>query len=267
MNFRKLRKYRRIFYLIGIIILIVVFFSIQKKYNNTICANIKVVVLDSNEAKFISQSSIIRYLGRNYTNDIIGNTFKNINLSDIETNLTDNPFVKSAEVFRNSDDNVEIHVYQIHPILRIFDKRDNSYYLDEDGNFIPTSLNFASYVTIFNGNIPALDTNIISQNLNIEDTIIKNKIFKDCYLLAKELKKNSFTNKLIDQVYVNDQYEFELIPKIGNFRIILGNLDNIDNKIKNLEAFYKQAAPRVGWNKYSKINLKYTNQIVCTIKK
>lgn len=267
MNFRKLRKYRRIFYLIGIIILIVVFISIRRKYNNTICANIKVVVLDSNNAKFISKSSIIRYLGKNYKKDIIGNTFNNIKLSDIETNLTNNPFVKRAEVFRNKDNDVEIHVHQIHPILRVFDIKNNSYYIDKGGYFIPTSPNFASYVTIFSGNIPVLNKNIISQNMNIEDTIVKNKIFKNCYLLAKELKKNSFTDQLIDQVFVNNQNEFELVPKIGNFRIILGNLDNLEDKIRNLEAFYKKAAPKVRWNKYSKINLKYTNQIVCTFKK
>ena len=33
--------------------------------------------------------------------------------------------------------------------------------------------------------------------------------------------------------------------------------------MNNLLAFYKQAMPKVGWNAYKTINLKYTNQIVC----
>ncbi|MEA3451904.1 MAG: cell division protein FtsQ, partial [Bacteroidota bacterium] len=59
---------------------------------------------------------------------------------------------------------------------------------------------------------------------------------------------------------------FELIPKIGDFRIILGSIDSIDTKIRNLKAFYQHAGSKISWDKYSKINLEYTNQIVCTKK-
>ncbi|MCD7935525.1 MAG: cell division protein FtsQ, partial [Tannerellaceae bacterium] len=33
-----------------------------------------------------------------------------------------------------------------------------------------------------------------------------------------------------------------------------------------LQVFYEQAIPKVGWDKYSLINLKFKDQIVCTKK-
>jgi hypothetical protein len=33
-------------------------------------------------------------------------------------------------------------------------------------------------------------------------------------------------------------------------------------KFKNLKIFYKQALPKVGWDKYKLINIKYINQVV-----
>ena len=266
MNFKKIKKYRRIFYLLAIILAIVILSAVHRKYVNTLCADIKVVVLDSSQARFITQNTVIDYLTRTYKKNIIGNTFKNINLYDIESDLKDNPFIKKAEVFRNNNDMLEIQIQQRQALLRIFDKKNNTYYIDNEGNFMPTSSNFAPYVPIFSGNIPAIETTRKHKLLNIEDTTLKNNIYSKCFQMAKELKRNHFTYELIDQVVVNPQKEFELIPKIGNFKIIFGSLNDAEKKIRNLEAFYKQVGPKIGWNKYSKINLEYTNQIVCTIK-
>ncbi len=266
MILKKLKKYRRIFYLFAIIFAIIILSAVHKKYTNTICSDIKVVVLDSNKARFISQNTIIDYLTRTYKKDIIGNIFKNINLFEIESDIKKNPFVKDAEVFRNNDDILEIQIQQRHALLRIFDKKNNSFYIDDEGNFMPTSHNFAPYVPIFTGDIPAIERTQKHKITNIRDLKTKNNIYYKCFQMAKDLKKNNFTDELIDQVVVNTQNEFELIPKVGNFRIIFGSLKEAGKKIRNLEAFYKQAAPKTGWNKYSKINLKYTNQIVCTKK-
>ena len=43
-------------------------------------------------------------------------------------------------------------------------------------------------------------------------------------------------------------------------------LTDINEKLENLYQFYKQAMPLKGWQTYSDISLKYSNQIVCTKK-
>jgi hypothetical protein len=57
--------------------------------------------------------------------------------------------------------------------------------------------------------------------------------------------------------------EVELIPRAGDHVVVLGQLDGYEKKLDNLMLFYRQAAPAEGWGKWSRINLKYDNQIVC----
>ncbi|MEA3452003.1 MAG: hypothetical protein U9Q83_08905, partial [Bacteroidota bacterium] len=112
MILKKLRKYRRIFYLLGIIISVIVLFSVRKKHVNTICDKIIVTVLDSNSARFITQNTMIEYLTIKYEQNIVGNTFKNIKLSEIEDIIIDNPYISEVEVFRKNGDILEIQVRQ-----------------------------------------------------------------------------------------------------------------------------------------------------------
>lgn len=95
---------------------------------------------------------------------------------------------------------------------------------------------------------------------NIEKEFAKN----DLYNFVLFLQKDRFWNDQIVQIYVNADHDVELVPLVGNQRILLGSLDDYPEKLEKLRLFYDQAIPKVGWEKYSMINLKYKNQIVCT---
>ena len=47
-----------------------------------------------------------------------------------------------------------------------------------------------------------------------------------------------------------------MVPIMGNQRIILGDIEELDDKIFRLKTFYQEAMSRMGWNKYKTINLK-----------
>ena len=46
--------------------------------------------------------------------------------------------------------------------------------------------------------------------------------------------------------------------------VYLGKLENFENKLARLKEFYQKGLNQVGWNKYSRINLEFSNQIICT---
>ena len=77
------------------------------------------------------------------------------------------------------------------------------------------------------------------------------------------LEEDDFWNDWIGQIYVDSDNNVELIPRVGNHKVVLGTFDDYQTKLENLRLFYEQAIPKVGWEKYSEINLKYKNQIVC----
>ena len=57
--------------------------------------------------------------------------------------------------------------------------------------------------------------------------------------------------------------EIELVPRVGNHTILLGDITNYQEKLRKLYLFYEKGVNQVGWNDYKEINLKFRNQIVC----
>ena len=77
------------------------------------------------------------------------------------------------------------------------------------------------------------------------------------------LRNDEFWDALVEQIVVEKGNEVVLIPKVGNFRIVLGTLDDMNEKLENLRLFLREGIVLKGWNVYKEINLKFKNQIVC----
>ena len=101
-----------------------------------------------------------------------------------------------------------------------------------------------------------------------KDSALSNaSVLDDIYELAKYLASDSLMSGLITQAYVNEEREIELYPAVGNQKIIFGDATGIEDKFEKLKTFYKEGLNSINnWNKYSTINLKYKNQVVCTKK-
>jgi len=226
---------------------------------------LNVVVLDSAVSKYVTQSSINEYL---YISgyDIVGNKFKNIDLAKLKKELDKEFYIKEVDIYRSENGVIEVKVTQKIPIARIYTLSGLSFYIDVEGTFLPIFKNYASYVPVFNGNIPQPDDSCFVHRHNVSDTFYIKTVYKEIYDLTMLLRKNNFLKFIIDQIYVAPENEYEMIPKIGDFLIMFGNIEDAEIKLRNLEAYFKEGAPKLGWNRYSSINLKYTNQIVCTKK-
>lgn len=256
------RKYRRIFYLFATIIFIIIALSARSMYRNTIIEKLNIQILDSTKLKLVTKNTLIEYIKTNYDKQIIGEKYKNINISEISEILAKNPFIKEFNIYRN-DNIINIQVTQKKPVVRIIDKANSQYYIDEQGDLLPLNTNFSAYTIIANGNIPHLISKDSISGKNVLDSIFKNSNLPQIFQLVKKIKSNDFADKLVDQIYINNNNEFILIPRIGKFKINIGTIKDLNLKLINLEAFYKEILPTTGWNKFSEINLTHINQIIC----
>jgi cell division protein FtsQ len=135
------------------------------------------------------------------------------------------------------------------------------YFLDEDGIIIRNRGLYNPRLHIVGGNIRI--TAPMLNGVSVLDTSIKNSILKDIYALVKYINNDDFWSAQIDQIYVDNDDEINLVPRLGNNLIHLGTTENFEGKLRNLEAFYRKVLPEVGWNKYELINLEFKDQIVC----
>ena len=86
-------------------------------------------------------------------------------------------------------------------------------------------------------------------------------------VVATLVLADSTLNVLVQQVNVNAEQELELFPAAGNHKVVLGNSEDLAVKFNKLKLFYTEGLNKTNsWQKYSTINLKYKNLVVCTKK-
>ena len=240
---------KKIFFVI-IATLLAAYFAVSiflfsgEKHEKPVCKEVEIVIKDSLEKHFLGEKDIVAYLKRT-NNYPLNKKSDSIKIHDIENALLKNDIIETAEVVQAISGKIKIVISQKMPILRVFSS-GGSYYVDETGQTMPSTLGQAIYVPVASGNIE------------------KAFAVSELYEFALFLQKNDFWNDQIDQIYVRTVNDIEIIPRVGSHRIILGSLDNYEKKLEHLRLFYEQVIPKMGWEKYSVINLKYRNQIVCT---
>ena len=253
-------------WMVVIIYLVVVFGFISEKNHARICHAIRVNILDSAQTGFIQQEDILKLLDKSRM-EIKGRPISGINLKKMENLLDNQGTIKNAEVYCTNSGTLNIDIQQRQPLVRIIDKAGRSYYLDAQGTIIPLSGKYSPLVLIANGNITEpFDPNKTNNiwKVKTDNLTDRQKIIYDLFELVRYITSNEFWNAQIEQVYVNDDSEFEIIPRVGPHIIILGTIENYQEKFDKLMTFYKEGLNKVGWNAYLTINLKYKNQIVCT---
>lgn len=237
------------------------FISIQQ--HNTLCHTVNVVVADSLARRFVKPTDIVDMLNKN-KQVCLGYQVQKINTDEIEKIVLNNTLIKDCKVYSTVDGTINIEIAQREPIVRIIDGLGQSYYLDASGSIIQKSRRFTPHLLVVNGHIRTPFK--LNKVENIFDRRFDGKADKlrDIFILANFINGHSFWKAQIEQIYVNNQGEFELVPRIGPHIIILGSIDDYEGKFEKLWLFYNEGLRNVGWNQYLKINLKYRDQIVCT---
>lgn len=253
--FRNKQLWQRIFAALAWIFsfggLVVLMSFIEYKKAGVVCRAVKIYI--PGNQYFIDKQEVDNILGMS-SNALVGRKLEQINLHELENKLKANPFIESARVYADMDDVIRVEISQRQPMMRIMNRFDQDYYIDQHGLKIPLSANFTARVLAANGYIDEIFGSKI-------DTL-HTKLAKDLFRTADYIRKDSLWDAQIAQIYVNQDHEMELIPRVGNQRILLGTADSLESKFHNLKIFYKKALPVVGWDTYKVINIKYANQVV-----
>ncbi len=188
---------------------------------------------------------------------LVGKLVKEINLSDIEKKISTYPYLQSVEIIANTRGDIIVKAVQHKVIVKVFNVKEEIFYLSEKGNILPLSAKPCDRILIANGEIYQSyeKATIINKK--------KNNIIYNIWKLASYIENNSFWKLQIAQIYINLQKEIELVPTVGEHTILFGGIDNIDEKFNNLKNLYTKGFKITGWNKFSRINLKFGNQIPC----
>jgi len=207
---------------------------------------VKVAICDSLDAQFIEAHDLYVALRPDSVNPV-GKLVEKYDLYRLEHLIKRNPLVRDVHCYATPDSLLRVDVYQRHPIMRIKSSKANrDWYLDTDGilmNYKHSRL--PVHVPLATG------------------SITKEMATGSLYTLALFFQKEDDWGNSFTQIYVEENGDIRLIPRMGDHTVLLGSTDNLEEKFKNLELFQKKVLEKKSsWDKYKTINLKFKGQVV-----
>ena len=168
-----------------------------------------------------------------------------IDLNELEIALNSNPMIKKAEVFMSINGELSAEIEQKRPIARV--NTNASYYIDDEGLYMPLSSNYTARVPLVTGNIRKND-------------------LKTVFRFAKTVDEDEFLKKHVIEIRQNDDKTIDFKIRKSGFTVHIGTLNQLEKKMNNFKAFYKKALKDKILDSYSVVNLKFDKQVICTQK-
>lgn len=167
-----------------------------------------------------------------------------VDLNRLEKSLNRHEMIEKSEVFVTIDGVLKAVVKQKSPIARVFDA-SGSFYIDNEGNKMPLSENYSARVPLLTGEINAANRKKIAEMFRI-------------------IHEDDFLRKNIIGATVSPTGNVVMESRNFNYVIDFGKTINMERKFSNYKAFFQKAVSDSTINKYKMINLKFTQQVVCT---
>ncbi|TXC78872.1 cell division protein FtsQ/DivIB [Luteibaculum oceani] len=242
--------------LMPLVLVLILAFN-AKKHSELACNAIKVQVDPREGLSFITKRDVeTKILSRN--ENLIGKPISEIDFYALEQLLLEIPHVKHVKVYTSIRGDIHVKLKQKKPLARIIYPDGNGFYLNAEGEIMPLSKNFTARVLTVNGNI--------SRKYLKDKSLEAAPLLASIYKLAKQIDEDEFLKAQLQQLYVNENQEFEFVPRVGNHIIEFGDDSESETKFENLKIFYLQGLSYKGWNRYQKVSLKFKDQVVCTKK-
>jgi cell division protein FtsQ len=195
---------------------------------------------------------------------VMGAPTHTVDVTYIEDRLRSIPCIAAAEVYHTMDGVLHVQVDQRVPIVRVYNGNGSSFYVDREGWVMPTDPDYTARVLVVTGHVNERGAEAGVYSVYANDSIQQGSLMDDIHRLARYIAQDPFWIAMIDQVIVTSDNEFELIPRVGAQRILIGDGTALDQRFKKLRIFYEKGIPRSDWRRYARIDLRYADQIVCT---
>lgn len=214
----------------------------KKITKNQIIDTPKVLIIHPLYSAMVSAEDILNTLHEK-TECCFERNRQEINTFMLEETLNQHPHIAHTEVFSSLNGALHIVAKLRTPVARVFSD-NHTYYLDQQGDTMPLSKRYSAPVILITGSVNAWE---------------RSKLMT----LLGAIEGNSFFHERIIGVHVDEDGMAYLYPSRMNFRIRLGRGQEIEERLFNLEAFWKNALNTERAEKIKTLDVQYKNQVVC----
>ena len=243
---------KSVLWILVIAALISIYAFASRRQNAMVCKSVHIQMLDSE--KFVSSAQIWHQLN---TKKLIHKKINLLKIDSLETLFKKNPFIAEASLSVDLSGMLNVKIAQKHPFVMVTNSVGQRFFIDRQGNKMPFSRADTNKFYRVSGHI--------AEGLGKADTI-KTPILKNILYLSNFIETSPFKRNEYRFFEISDQDQMRLLPAKQPFIVLLGDTSHLDEKFLKLDLMYSTVFPREGLNKYSTIDLQYTDQVVCTLK-
>ena len=220
----------------------------NKKPVGRLCNEIEVTTKDSTFSDLFTARSITDILKQKKLNPV-GKDIDSVSTLLMERELSQNPLIDNVECYKTPSGKIRIDISQKTPVLRVFNSYGENFLVDNKGSIMPLVASNAFHLPVVTG--------------QASKSFCAGKLYE----LGVFLQHDAFWKAQVEQINIVSGGNIEIVPRVGNHIIYLGQLDDYTNKLRRVEKFYTKALNKIGWNKYERVNVELSNQIICTRRK
>lgn len=173
-----------------------------------------------------------------------GKRIGDIDIPALEKKLNQLPAVDSANVYLNLNGNLNLDIKQKVPAFRL-NKDGQDFYVDAQGIEFPLSKNYSFPCMLVTGDVKKSEYIQLAQ-------------------LVDKIDKDDFSKKYFIGIS-KEKGGYNLLTSQGNYKVEIGDLDNINLKVRGFKTFVEKFLVYQQPEKYTRISVKYNNQIVTTL--
>jgi cell division protein FtsQ len=235
-------KYRILKIAVTVIILgLLLSFSLKRFSHQQITDNkISVKMSEKTPVYFVDEKDIREIVKKENPSGNVGD----LNIPSLEKRINALPAVDSANVYLNLNGKLNLDIKQRVPVFRL-NKDGKDFYVDEKGIEFPISRTYSHPCMLVTGNVQPDEYEKLAE-------------------LVGKIDKDDFSKKYFIGISKSKD-SYSLLTSEGNYRVEIGDLDNIDFKVKGFKTFVEKYLVYQDPQKYSMVSVKYQNQIVTTL--
>lgn len=238
---------------VGFVILFVA--ASQDKQEET-CKGI-VLSIEANNAQniYVDTAEIRQFILDSNALNPIGKSLDQLSSPLLKKKVEEQDWVQRANIYLGKNSLLNIKIIQSVPVARIFKRNGRSFYLTKSGRRIKSITPFGLPLPVFTG--------FPEDGKKQKDSLLLCRIKKICKFIAG----NDFWEAQIEQMNINASDEFEMIPRVGDALILLGDGKYFKKKFEKLMTFYQKGLNSIGWGYYDTLDLRFEGQVVAVRKK
>jgi len=251
-------RWNKILNVLKVVVLVSLIFGsiglVEKQYSARVCTAINVKIDNQYQNYFINEGDVIDLITRGGENRIVGESFDNLNLTEIEKELLSTKFISNAEVYKDIEGELVISINQSRPIARLLSGKMNDRYISDKGEVLPLSKRYTARVVLIDG---AFADN--AKLYDLKQTEQGNELMN----LLNFIENDPFWKAQIAQMTIDKRGNIKMQTQVSKQIVEFGKPVDIEQKFMRLKIFYKDILPAKGWNSYNRVSVKFKDQIVC----